>query len=104
MTNAEKYLKDGIIYHNLACEIALHISNSLKSGLVQNIDDFFKQQAKQPALNENERAILESINSDLYEVIGRDDSNDLYFDDQDRDFNIYVTTLFGHLFQFIEPR
>ena len=32
MTNAERYLKDGVIYHELACEIAVYMSNSIKSG------------------------------------------------------------------------
>lgn len=100
MTNAEKYLKDGVIYHELACEIALYMSNSLKSGVVQNIDDFFKQQAR-PLLSKEEESILRGVNDDLYTVIGRDKDGDLYFDDEDHIFIAPVTTLFGHLFRFI---
>lgn len=103
MTNAERYLKDGVNYHELACEIALYMSNSLKNGVVQNIDDFFKQQAR-PLLNKEEESILRGVNNELYTVIGRDKVGDLYFDDEDHIFIAPVTTLFGHLFRFINER
>lgn len=100
MTNAERYLKDGVIYHELACEIAVYMSNSSKSGLVQNIDDFFKQRTR-PLLSREEKSILRGVNNELYTVIGRDKNEDLYFDDEDHIFKAPVTTLFGHLFRFI---
>ena len=75
MTNAKKYLKDETTYHELACEIALYISNSLKSGLVQNIDDFFKQQTRLPILTENEEIILKSIKNYQEYFIGREEGS-----------------------------
>ena len=57
MTNSEKFLKNPDDYHDLACEIAIHMSNSIKKGTVQNIDDFFKKQVK-PILSEDEKVIL----------------------------------------------
>ena len=97
MTNAEKYLKDGVIYHNLSCEIALYISNSLKSGLVQNIDDFFKQQVK-PTITDDERVILRNIPKE-YQTIGRNSVGEISARN-DNDWK--YADVFNHLFQFIK--
>lgn len=105
MTNAEKYLKNPDNYHDFACEIAIHMSNSIKNGTVQNIDDFFKKQVKL-TLSEDEKVILRNIEFKDYMVIGRKESGDLYVNDKEKDsFNGTWFIMFKkHLFQFIEPR
>ena len=46
MTNAEKYLKDGVIYHELACEIAVYMSNSIKKRNSTKYRRFFQTTSK----------------------------------------------------------
>jgi len=84
MTNAERYLKDGV---------------------VQNIDDFFKQQAK-PTLTEDEKVVLRNIKKD-YKYIGKIKFlgvEVLYVSQKEKAEDFTTLSAFDHLFQFIKER
>ena len=46
MNNAQRYLKDGVIYHELACDIAVFMSNSIKKRSSTTNRRFFQTTSK----------------------------------------------------------
>ena len=77
MTNADKYLKEGVtatIFVN-----AFENSISKKGYYFENADLLkFLGEPIKPTLTEDERVILRNIDTNTYEVIGRDTDFDLY--------------------------
>ena len=107
MTRADKYLKEGIDYLNLAREIDQYCYDNETpdedTGLSTEelVSMFFEEEIK-PTLTEDERVILRNIN---YMRIGRDKLGRIYVQDKFinsvREANLNV---FNHLFQFIKER
>ena len=109
MTNAEKYLKEGVDVWQLANEIKKYSENTIQL-MPFNIEEFFKQQVK-PTLTEDERVILKNLRCEKgayeYTKIGRTDLDsegncDLILIDSD-DESVWWGE-YGHLFQFIKER
>lgn len=94
MTNAEKYLKDGV-KEQLIKELSIYGGE---------LDEFFEEQVK-PKLTEDERVILRNIKNDDYgKYIGRGGSLSfkLYLRGNDESRAYAIGTLYNHLFQFIK--
>ena len=110
MTNAEKYLKEGVDVWQLANEIKKYSENTIQL-MPFNIEAFFKQEAK-ITLTEDERVILRNININEYNYIARNEQGNLflaYKSQQVRGLSctsyIILGQMFGtNLFQFIKER
>lgn len=103
MTNAEKYLKDGVDIGQLAREITeLNWSND--DCLEDNITMYFRQKVK-PTLTEDEKVILRNIDT-KYKYIGRNGKpSHIYLNDFQYYSDIqgyYPAPFFDHLFQSIK--
>ena len=103
MTNAEKFLKDGVDIENFANSLCEFVGNfELRNG----IKNFLNKEAK-PTLTEDERVILRNIaKHNDFEKIGRGKIGGLYVTCR---INIptvekWGITFFDHLFQFIKER
>jgi len=102
MTNANKYLKEGVDVRKLAEELYNYLTNIETEGAItETIEHFFGASCK-PTLSEDEKVILRNIN-DMYVIIRRDDGGELYFDRSDG-YCFNSVRIFNHLFQFIQPR
>lgn len=103
MTNADKYLKEGVDIAKLAREIVeLNYSNDIC--LEDNITLYFRQEVK-PTLTEDERVILRNIDKIKFKNIGRTTSGLLCLSDNNSDYkNLSISNLYDHLFQFIKER
>lgn len=104
MTNAEKYLKDGLdveFVDEFEKFCAKQTGNQASSvRLIQ-----FLSRTIKPQLTEDERVILSNIPKELYFNIARDNVGDLFLLERiDFSGNIKDFSLFNHLFQFIEER
>lgn len=97
MTNAEKYLKDGVDIGQLAREIT-ELSWSNDDCLEDNITLYFRRQVKL-TLTEDERVILRNIPIE-YTIIRRNEWCDLEFVREDRAYRSCY--LLSHLFHFIK--
>ena len=102
MTNADKYLKDGVDVEEFIDEIK-HIKQVIDwkgepALFVCYIKDWLNTPLK-PTLTEDEKVILMNIRE--YKWIGRDNDGDLYLQNN---CGLYINSVFGHLFQFIQPR
>lgn len=107
MTNAEKFLKDGVDKEKFCYELARHLNATVGNDEARTkefmaIVDYFLNCLCVPSLTKDERAILKGVNKKYYTVIGRDKDNDLYFGDNTRYGDKFVESIFGHLFQFIK--
>jgi len=118
MTNADKYLKDGVGIYEFVDDIfdngetyEAYIDDNNKHAESINklrLSKFLLKQVK-PTLTEDEKVILRNIQQEIYKHIGRDDRGYLYIaqrnkDEFSRKMNLAVYDVFGHLFQFIQPR
>ena len=108
MTNAEKYLKDGVDIYELSREIATEYARESSLDWYKHIEEtvvrFFENQVK-PTLTEDEKVILTHINTNFYSQIGRYENGEIIF----RNINdSYIVTSpyfdFENMFQFIQPR
>lgn len=107
MTNAAKYLKDGVDIKQMATEMVDYFNFPPYEGIGESsIEEFFGKEV-QPTLTEDERVILRNIakHSD-FEKIGRDKIGGLYVTCR---INIpteekWTISFFDHLFQFIKER
>lgn len=90
MTNAEKYLKDGVATEELIGEMEISLSVPY-----YEVAGFWNKQIK-PTLTEDERVILRNIK--LY--VGRRMNGELFFTFENRE-EPYIK---GELFQFIKER
>ncbi len=105
MTNAEKYLKDGVDVEEFVKE--LHCFWWLNEyDICEGIRKFLSTEAKKkkPTLTEDERVILEFIKN--FDYIGRDKKG-LYYKLQDEDIKEKTAVIYNlttNLFQFIKER
>ena len=110
MTNADKYLKDGVKLE----DFAIWLSNALFERRIgvdiqpKAIADCLANTIK-PQLTEDERVILSNINIDNFNCIGKDKiTSELYlapFKDCSCDDRVYwFESMFSYLFQFIKER
>lgn len=102
MTNAEKYLKDGIDSIRPLLDKCREIG-AIDSGREYRIEQMLKEQVK-PTLSEDERVILRNIDK-KYKYIGRTDydakTQYLYVNVEDG-WKPHIMIEFDHLFQFIQ--
>jgi hypothetical protein len=106
MNNAEKYLKENIDVEDFANRLTNYYKTKVKedaflTNVIYQATIDFLQKRNVPQITKTEIGLLKTINLEIYDNVGRDLENDLYFDDDDGNFTIFVTTLFGHLFQSI---
>ena len=102
LTNKDKYLKDGVDIQEFLDRFQsfyMRKGNEILTNKKIALDTFLKEEIKKPTLTEDEKVILRNIGS--YKEIGRDNDGDLYLQDDCKQF---INSLFGHLFQFIQPR
>ncbi|MBO7695807.1 MAG: hypothetical protein J6T10_24515 [Methanobrevibacter sp.] len=109
MTNADKYLRDGVSVEELAKAIYNYYYNDDRK-LVESINHFFNAPV-QPTLTEDEKVILRNIGK-IYKYIFRVANNELYlctikgmryYDEDDREIG-HDFLCYSHLFQFIKER
>lgn len=106
MTNAEKYLKNGVDIKQMATEMVDFFDFPPYEGIGEsNIEEFFGKEVK-PTLTEDERVILRNIDK-KYKRIGRTDYDArvqyLYVNVEDG-WKPHIMQEFDHLFQFIKER
>lgn len=103
MTNAEKYLKDGVSGIKPLLDKCREIG-AIDSGREYRIDQMLREQAK-PTLTEDERVILRNIQKGLFRegFISRTAGNELFvfIKETGETIELYI---FNHLFQFIKER
>ena len=109
MTNAEKYLKDGVsveefckgFYQYLVSKDKISFGYD-KSNVGAYLQNFLNEQVK-PTLTEDERVILKNIDTDYYPTIKRM-GRTLYLVDKE-DAHKEIEYMFkDRLFQFIQER
>lgn len=105
MTNAEKYLKDGVDIGQLAKKLGFFLENTCEFNWQDSIANYFKQKAK-PTLTEDERAILSNIDENEYQKIARQDGALLLIGENaygGRNSSFMFGIIFkSNLFQFIK--
>ena len=105
MTNADKYLKDGVDVEELEKEFGDWYAQERRCNSPQGyLMQFLKERAK-PILTEDEKVILSYINTDIYAKIGRYENGEIIFRNI-HDSYIVLTPYFKleNMFQFIQPR
>ena len=111
MTNAEKYLKEGVSVEEFVKEIWGHSYNipeargdkDYKHCIMYGSEvERILNEPITPTLTEDERVILRNIEN--YIFIGRDRENALYVSDRTGIHSAYIDGLFDSLFQFIKER
>ena len=106
MTNAEKYLKDGVDVEKIAREIDIIFQNDLNVANVEQATIKYFNSTCKPILTEDERVILRNINK----IFNRIERNKFGFliltEDGCENVGEAMHTLyaFNHLFQFIKER
>ena len=112
MTNAEKYLKDNVNIHEIACEMVKFLDNETNASniFIDDIETYFMRKTK-PTLTEDERVILRNIDKTQLELIGRTATDgELYLAYRygTNKYEVMHETEFdmayGHLFKFIKER
>jgi len=98
MTNAEKYLKEGVDIKQFLKEVQDLFGKEVPL-VDETINDWLHDTCK-PTLTEDERVILRNINK-KYRFISREEEN-LFVEDNQID--IECISPFNHLFQFIKER
>lgn len=96
MTNAEKFLKDGVDGIRPLLDKCREIG-AIDSGREYRIEQMLKEQDK-PTLTEDERIILRNIKG--YTTIIRNAENNIQVENEDGSFACLCA--FNHLFQFIK--
>ena len=107
MTNAEKWLKEGVDAIDFVEEFndfcAMQTNNQASSVRLAQ----FLSRAIKPTLTEDERAILRNIDTMIFKKIGRDSNEDIYLlysVDRGEPPETEAFWYFNHLFQFIKER
>ena len=99
MTNAEKYLKDGVDRQFLTDFSRWYYAITRDIKNVDTILAQFLSEQVQPILTEDERVILRNAKKDYAKIV-RDETGAIYF----RCDNIGTRGIFSDLFQFIKER
>lgn len=109
MTNADKYLKEGISAEEFVEAIEKEYPYDIEIGF-GDIQEFLNAPAK-PTLTEDERVVLRNIKNEEYKnTIGREgdttyQKGKLYLRSKYSEAKAFaISTLYNHLFQFIEER
>lgn len=106
MTNADKYLKDGVDIGEFANEILeAYMKGSNNESVFVTTTRFLKSEVK-PTLTEDEKAILRNIDK-KYKVILRQHNNIWIMEDNDGEkiYHGYCLDYYeSNLFKFIEER
>ena len=102
MTNAEKYLKDGVNGIRPLLDKCREIG-AIDSGREYRIDQMLREQVK-PTLTEDERVILRNINADFIDTISRNSFEELILHYAGTDNEVELHYLKDGLFQFIKER
>jgi len=101
MTNAEKYLKEGVDINQMATEMVNYFNFPPYEGIGESsIEAFFDKEVK-PTLTEDERVILRNIDKKI-KYITRDNSGYLYITEKSFSMLALPFSIYNHLFQFIE--
>jgi len=103
MTNADKYLKEGVDLVELARNL-YHYFEEEGQNYPCDIVNFFDKSLKS-TLTEDEKVILNKVNTDIYAKIGRYKNGEIIFRNI-HDSYIVLTPYFKfeNMFQFIQPR
>lgn len=110
MTNAEKYLKDGVDRQFLTDFSRWYYAITRDIKNVDTILAQFLSEKAQPTLTEDERVILRNVKWKGYTAthIGREKENKGSFIyirfENDIEMTYFFDNFFGHLFQFIKER
>ena len=101
MTNADKYLKDGVTgirnFLTSLDEWYFKIERQIQP-VDKVLSDFLNDKVK-PTLTEDEKVILKLASTEQHKTIKRSEYNNLFIN------NVPINSLFGEdLFQFIKPR
>ena len=103
MTNAEKYLKDGVDVEEFVNDLH-YIWWANEYDVCEGIRKFLSAESKKkkPTLTEDERVILKNINRNFTHIYRL--NNRLQVADGEENYNntMLDITAFGHLFQFIK--
>lgn len=108
MTNAEKYLRDGVDVEELCLKIATEYAKGSAIDWYKHIEEavnrFFTHQVK-PTLSEDEKVILRNIDKN-YKYIERSSDGLLRVVDTDTDdyIDFRCGLPYSNLFQFIKER
>lgn len=109
MTNADRYLKDGVDVEELINDLYKYNDNrkcvTNEYAKIQSANFFrdFLQQPIKPTLTEDEKVILRNIDKKI-KYITRDKSGYLYITEQSFSMLALPFSIYNHLFQFIQPR
>ena len=106
MTNAEKYLKEGVDAKEIWHKYQEFLMNNDKTENACTFVEFFEEKV-QPTLTEDERVILRNIDQTVYQKIGRDKKEsifDLVLTGEDVRCVEIDDILKPDLFQFIKER
>lgn len=105
MTNADKYLRDGVSGIRPLLDKCREIG-AIDSGREYRIDQMLRERAK-PTLTEDERVILRNIKS-IHNVIGRNRDGNIQLmckEPRVKDCIWHINlSCYNHLFQFIKER
>lgn len=108
MTNAEKYLKEGINKEELFTGIANAFFSECTENDIARLNNFFNEQV-QPTLTADERVILRNIPTKYWQKICRDNDGTLEIRGEYEKIDFHVDSIsdfdeYNHLFQFIKER
>lgn len=105
MTNAQKFLKDGVDIENFTNSLCRFVENwELRNG----IKNFLKKEVK-PTLTADERVILRNIPTKYWQKICRDNYGVLEIRGESEEIDFHTDNIsdfdeYNHLFQFIKER
>lgn len=105
MTNADKYLKDGVDVEELTNGILEYNEQNRNCTFYENMRSFWKAEIK-PTLTEDEKVILRNIRGleSIYRSTGEDGDLRVTCIECKGYISEYWINAFNHLFQFIKPR
>ena len=108
MTNAEKYLKDGVDIKEFAIKLTKQISkwdelSYYSEGMENDIVAFLEEQTK-PSLTEDERVILRNIDQNNFKTIGRNKFSLYLGYAHEEEKDCFINYLYHSLFKFIKER
>ena len=106
MTNAEKFLKDGVDIKELCNGFSKFVNENGWTGQTDcTLIDYLKQPCK-PTLTEDERVILRNLEPKMWNTILREDNGDIAFGYKlsKRYRSLGRCEFYNHLFQFIKER
>lgn len=106
MTNAEKYLKDGVDVEEFNRELFKScVTGDLFNFINSNAVTAWLYSEVKPILLEDEKVILKYINQERYAQIGRTKNGEIIFRNVNDSYCVLTPYFnFENIFQFIQPR